>query len=107
MVVTADVGVQCDLLPGSPLTSAPTNDDVQVSLEAVLEATIPPLTSTPTHDVVSDSDSVKAVPDPTTGTQMSWSDISEEEFLDNPIECTWDKSVDDLEEEMEDVDKLE
>ena len=38
---------------------------------------------------------------------MSWSDITEEEVEDNPIECTWDQSIDELEEEMEDVDKLE
>ena len=60
MVVNADVGVQCGLLSGPPLTSTPAHDDVQVPLGAVLEATIPPLTSTPPdHDLVSDSDAVK------------------------------------------------
>ena len=97
MVVTADVGVQCELLSGPPLTSTPAHDDVQVSLGAVLEATIPPQTSTPNHDLISDSDTVE---DPTAETEMSWSDITEEEVEDNPIECTWDQSIDELEEEI-------
>ena len=55
------------------------------------------ITSTPNHDLVSDFDPVK---DPTTETQMSWSDITEGEVENNPIEYTWDQSIDELEEEM-------